>query len=50
MGGSYFEGGKEIGSEVAEELAMRGYAVFSISYRLTKGYNKLRKQDPWFDT
>ena len=34
-GGGFKGGSKIIGRKLAEQLAMRGYAVFSISYRLT---------------
>ena len=34
-GGGFRSGDKKYGAELAEKLVVRGYAVFSISYRLT---------------
>ena len=48
-GGGFSSGDKKSGSRLAQELAMRGYAVFSISYRLTGGHGKSKKQGSWFD-
>ena len=48
-GGGFTGGDKKWGSELAEELAMRGYAVFSINYRLTGGHGKSKHRGSWFD-
>ena len=39
-GGGFRKGSKSSGSKIAKELAMRGYAVFSINYRLTRDHSK----------
>ena len=39
-GGGFSKGKKNEGSKLARDLTMRGYAVFSIDYRLTGGHSK----------
>jgi len=39
-GGGFRSGKKENGAKLATKLTMRGYAVFSINYRLTGGHSE----------
>ena len=43
-GGGFSGGNKRMGAKVAEALAERGYAVFSIAYRLTKDAHEAETQ------
>ena len=48
-GGGFTGGSKATGRKYALELTKRGYAVFSINYRLTGDYWPLESQKRVFD-
>ena len=48
-GGGFKAGNKRGGRKLALMLAARGYAVFSVNYRLTGGYHEAETQGQVFD-
>ena len=43
-GGAFKAGNKQMGAKLAKAMAMRGYAVFTINYRLTGMYHEPKTQ------
>ena len=48
-GGGFKGGNKRMGRKLALELTARGYAVFSVNYRLTGGHHAAETQGQVFD-
>lgn len=48
-GGGFKGGNKQVGKKLAEQLTVRGYAVFSINYRLTGEHWSMESQQAVHD-